>query len=139
MFQCRPVKPKRREWRNAILHGASTGRHDQRLPPLILGAELLELCPHCRKSALEEADDLVSNLGRRKSCSVYESTPTIDFVLRANDYLIGIVIHGDEALGLRVSAHRVENGLVFLSAPAHREFLTIRAAAISSLVPVRKH
>jgi hypothetical protein len=29
---------------------------------LIFDAKLLELYPHCRKSALEDADDLVANL-----------------------------------------------------------------------------
>jgi hypothetical protein len=66
---------------------------------LILDAELLELCSHNLKSALEDADDLVANLGRREGGSVYESTPTIDFILGADDHLIGIAIHGDEALG----------------------------------------
>jgi hypothetical protein len=82
---------------------------------LTFDAELLELCSHCFNSALEDADDLVSNLSRRKGCSVYESTPTIDFVLRANDYLIGIAIHGDEALGLRDLLHQVIGGHRFFS------------------------
>jgi hypothetical protein len=33
---------------------------------LLFGSELLELRPHCRKPALEEADDPVANLGRRE-------------------------------------------------------------------------
>jgi len=59
---------------------------------LIFDAELLELCSHCLNSALEDADDLVSNLGRREGGSVYEATPTIDFILGADDHLMGIAI-----------------------------------------------
>jgi hypothetical protein len=59
---------------------------------LILGAKLLELCPHCRKSPLEDADDLVANLVRRESGSVYEPTPAIDFILSPDNHLIGIAI-----------------------------------------------
>jgi hypothetical protein len=72
--------------------------------------ELLELCSHCRKSALEDADDLVANLGRREGGSVYQSTPTIDLILGADDHLIGIVIHGDEALRLLDLSHQIVGG-----------------------------
>src|ERR1700730_12283290 len=68
--------------------------------PLRLDAELLELCSHRHKPALEDADDMVANLGRREGYSVYESTPTIDFILGTDDQLIGIAIYSDEALGL---------------------------------------
>jgi len=67
---------------------------------LLFNAELLNLCPHCRKSALENANDLVANLGRRESGSVYDTTPSIDLIFGADDHLIGIAIHGDEALRL---------------------------------------
>jgi hypothetical protein len=77
---------------------------------LIFDAELLELCSHNLKSALEDADDLVSNLGRREGGSVYESTPTIDLILGADDHLIGIVIHGDEALRLLDLSHQIIGG-----------------------------
>src|SRR5262249_26510279 len=68
--------------------------------PLIFGAEFLEFCSHRCKPALKDTDDLFANLGSRKSGPVYEPTPAIDFILGANDYLIGITIHIDEALGL---------------------------------------
>jgi hypothetical protein len=63
--------------------------------PLVFDAEFLELCPHGRKPTLEDIDDLVANLGRREGGSVYKPTPTIDFILGADDHLIGIAIHGD--------------------------------------------
>jgi hypothetical protein len=69
---------------------------------LVFGAEFLELCPHRRQPALQDPADLVANLGRREDGSVYQPTPTIDFILCADDHLIGIAIHGDEALGLLV-------------------------------------
>jgi hypothetical protein len=90
--------------------------------PLIFDAELLELCSHCRKSALEDTDDLVANLGRREGGSVYESTPTIDFILGADDHLIGIAIHGDEALGLLDLLHQIidRHGLVSIGGLSDR-------------------
>jgi hypothetical protein len=78
--------------------------------PLVFDAEFLELCPHRRKPTLEDIDDLAANLGRREGGSVYEPTPTIDFVLGADDHLIGIAIHGDEALGLLDLLHQIRNG-----------------------------
>jgi hypothetical protein len=72
--------------------------------------KLLELCPHRRKPALENIDNLIANLGRREGGSVYEPTPTIDFILRADDHLIGIAIHGDEALGLFDLLHQIIDG-----------------------------
>src|SRR6266446_5533229 len=78
--------------------------------PLIFDAEFLELCSHSRKSALEDADDPVANLGRREGGAFYESTPTIDFILGADDHLIGITIHGDEALGLLDLLHQIIDG-----------------------------
>jgi hypothetical protein len=76
------------------------GSHQSSASPLLFGAELLELRPHRRKPALEDADDTVANLGRRERGSVYESTPTIDLIFGTDDYLIGIAIHSDEPLGL---------------------------------------
>ena len=77
-----------------------SGRHGQSTAsPLLFDAKLLELCPHCRKPALEDGDDPVANLGRCEGDSVYESTPTIDFILGTDDHFIGIAIHSDEALG----------------------------------------
>jgi hypothetical protein len=61
---------------------------------LVFGTKLLELFPHRRKPTLEDADDLGANLGCRKTGSVYKSTPAINFILRADDHLIGIAIHG---------------------------------------------
>jgi hypothetical protein len=77
---------------------------------LIFDAELLELCSHCLNSALEDADDLVSNLDRRKGGSVYQATPTIDFILGADDHLIGMAIHIDEALRLLDLSHQIIDG-----------------------------
>jgi hypothetical protein len=57
---------------------------------LIFGTKLLELCPHRRKPTLEDADDLGANLGCRKTGPVYKSTPAINFILRADDHLIGM-------------------------------------------------
>src|SRR5467141_1596016 len=71
-----------------------SGRHGRSSAfPLVVGAEFLELCPHRRQPALEDTDDLVANLGRRESGSVYKPTPTVDFVLSAADHLFGIAIH----------------------------------------------
>src|SRR5271169_1896364 len=86
------------------------GRWRACLTSSLFAAKLLELCSHCRKSALEDADDLVANLGRRESGPVYESTPTIDLILGADDHLIGIAIHGDEALGLLDLLHQIIDG-----------------------------
>src|SRR5437660_632088 len=47
--------------------------------PVIFAAAFFELCPQCRKPVLEDIDDRVADLGRRKGGSVYETTPTIDF------------------------------------------------------------
>jgi hypothetical protein len=82
---------------------------------LLFDAELLELCPHCRKSALEDADDPIANLGGRESGSVYEPTPTIDLILGTDDHLVGIAIHSDEALGLLDLLHEVIDGHGFVS------------------------
>jgi hypothetical protein len=64
-----------------------------------LGAEFLKLYPHRCKPALKHIDDVVANLGRCEGGSVYQPTPTIDFVLSADDHFIGIAIHVDEAFG----------------------------------------
>jgi hypothetical protein len=68
---------------------AGMGSHQSSASPLLFGAELLELRPHRRKPALEDADDPVANLGRRERGSVYESTPTIDLIFGTDDHLIG--------------------------------------------------
>jgi hypothetical protein len=78
--------------------------------PLVFGAGIPELCPHRRKPALEDSDDLVADLGRREGGSVYKPTPTIDFILGTDDHLIGIAIHGDEALGLLDLFHQISDG-----------------------------
>jgi hypothetical protein len=54
--------------------------------------------------------DLVADLGRREGGSVYKPTPTIDFILGTDDHLIGIAIHGDEALGLLDLLHQISDG-----------------------------
>jgi hypothetical protein len=78
--------------------------------PLVFRAEFLELCPHRRQPALQDPDDLLANLGRRKGGSVYQPTPTTYFILCADDHLIGIAIHGDEALGLLDLLHQIRDG-----------------------------
>ena len=81
--------------RNPLGHPRS-GRHRRSSPsPLLFDAELLELCPHCRKPALEDADDPIANLIGRESGSVYEPTPTIDLILGTDDHLVGIAIHSE--------------------------------------------
>jgi hypothetical protein len=89
---------------------------------LVFVTELLELCPHRRKPALEDTDDLVTNLGGRQGGSVYEPAPTIDFLLPADDHLIGIAIHSDEALGLLDLLHQIIDGrgLVFIDGLSDR-------------------
>jgi len=58
--------------------------------PAVFGAEFFELCPHRHKPALEDTYDLTADLGRREGGSVYQPTPTIDLILRADDDFIGI-------------------------------------------------
>jgi hypothetical protein len=70
----------------------------------------LERCPYRRKSALENIDNLIANLGRREGGSVYEPTPAIDLIFGADDHLIGIAIHVDEALGLFDQLHQIIDG-----------------------------
>jgi len=60
---------------------------------------VFELCPHCHKPTLEDIDDLVANLGRREGGSVYNTTPTVELILGADDHFIGITIRGDKAFG----------------------------------------
>jgi hypothetical protein len=40
----------------------------------------------------------------------YEAGPTIDFILGADDHLIGIAIHGDEASRLLDLLHQIIDG-----------------------------
>ena len=47
--------------------------------------------------------------------SIHESTPTVDFILGADDHLIGIAIHSDAALGLLDLQHKIIDGLGVLS------------------------
>jgi hypothetical protein len=42
--------------------------------------------------------------------SVYKPTPTIDLILGADDDLIGIAIHGDQALGFFFLLHQIIDG-----------------------------
>ena len=63
------------------------------------GAEFLELCSQRRKSALEDIDYKIADLGRPEGGSVDKSTPTIDWILGADNHLVGIAIYSDEALG----------------------------------------
>ena len=48
--------------------------------PVIFATAFFELCTHCCKPMLEDIDDRFADLGRRKGGSVYEPTPTIDFI-----------------------------------------------------------
>jgi hypothetical protein len=66
-----------------------------------IAASKMVQSPPCSRSA---------NLGRREGGSVYEATPTIDFILGADDHLIGIAIHGDKALGLLDLLHQIIDG-----------------------------
>jgi hypothetical protein len=52
------------------------------------------------------------NIGRRDGSSIHESTPTVDFILDTDDYLIGIAILSDEALGLLDLAHNIRSSTV---------------------------
>jgi hypothetical protein len=102
------------------------GSHQSSASPLLFGAELLELRPHRRKPALEDADDTVANLGRRERGSVYESTPTIDLIFGADDHLIGIAIHSDEPLGLLDLLRQVIDGHGFVSTGGPADESTFR-------------
>jgi hypothetical protein len=82
-------------------HGQSSGC------PSGFRAEFLKLCPHRPKPALEDIDDLVADFGRREADSVYKSTPNVDCIFGPDDHLIGIAIHGDEALGLLDLLHQI--------------------------------
>ena len=68
-----------------------------------------------RQPAFEDTDDLAANIGRRDGSSIHKSTPTADFILGADDHLIGIAIHSDEALGLLDLPHKIIDGLGALS------------------------
>jgi hypothetical protein len=70
-------------------------------------AHLPEVCPYSHKSALEDADDLVANLGLGESDSVYEPAPGIDFILGADDHFIGTAIDGDQALRFLNLVHHI--------------------------------
>jgi hypothetical protein len=52
---------------------------------VVFGAEFFELCPHRRKPALEDTNDLTADLGRREGGSVYKPTPAIDLILRPDE------------------------------------------------------
>ena len=78
-------------------------------------SKLAELRSHRCQPAFEDADDLAANIGRRDGSSTHEPTPTVDFILGADDHLIGIAIHSDEALGLLDLPHKIIDGLGALS------------------------
>src|SRR5580704_10718697 len=75
--------------------------------PVIFAAAFFELCTHCCKPVLEDIDDGFADLGRRKGGSVYEPTPTIDFIFGADDHFIGVAIHPDKALGFLNPSHQI--------------------------------
>ena len=89
-----PTRARRRDGQGASVVGRF--RRYLAVDGFLLGAgdcsdvrnpKLPELCPQCRKPALEDADDPVANLGRREGGSVYETTPAIDLILGADDHL----------------------------------------------------
>ena len=77
--------------------------------------ELPELRSHRRQPAFEDTDDLAANIGRRDGSSIHEPTPTVDFILGADDHLIDIALYSDEALGLLDLPHKIIDGLGALS------------------------
>ena len=50
---------------------------------------------------------MVANLGRREGGSVYNTTPTVELILGADDHFIGITIHGDKAFGFLYLLHQI--------------------------------
>jgi hypothetical protein len=50
---------------------------------------------------------MIADLSRRKGDPVYKPSPAIDLIFGADDHLIGIAIHGDEALGLLDLLHQI--------------------------------
>jgi len=74
---------------------------------VIFAAAFFELCTHCCKPVLEDIDDRFADLGRRKGGSVYEPTPTIDFIFGADDHFIGVAIHPNKALGFLNPSHQI--------------------------------
>jgi hypothetical protein len=91
--------------------------------PLVFGGWIPELCPHRRNPALEDSDDVVADLGRREGGSVYQPSPTIDFILGTDDHLIGIAIHRDEALGLLDLLHQISDGHDLVSITRRPRFI----------------
>lgn len=93
----------------ALCRGTAHSHGRSSVCPVVSG-RVFELCPHCHKPTLEDIDDLVANLGRREGGSVYNTTPTIELILGADDHFIGIAIHGDEAFGFLYLLHQIFDG-----------------------------
>ena len=102
--------------------------------PVIFAAAFFELCTHCCKPVLEDIDDRFADLGRRKGGSVYEPTPTIDFIFGADDHFTGVAIHPDKALGFLNPLHQIVDahglGLHWRSQVSNLAPFTLKAAAL---------
>ena len=70
----------------------------------------MALCPQRGEPLLERGNDVIADLGRREGDPIYKPTPTIDLIFGADDHLIGIPIHGDEALRLLDLSHQIIGG-----------------------------
>jgi hypothetical protein len=79
--------------------GSASAWQESSAFPVVFGAEFFYRCPQRRKPVLEDIDDCVADLGRRKDGSVYKPTPAIDLIFGADNHFVGIAIHPNEALG----------------------------------------
>ena len=99
--------------------------------PSVFEAELLALCPQRGEPLLERGNDVIADLGRREGDPVYKPTPTIDLIFGADDHLIGIAIHSDEALRLLDLLHQISDGHALVSTGG----LGDRAQRCSNILP----
>ena len=76
-------------------------------------------------------NDLIADLSLREGNPVYKPTPTIDLIFGADDHLIGIAIHGDEALRLLDLLHQISDGHALVSIGG----LGDRAQRCSNILP----
>src|SRR6266446_7773028 len=97
----------------------------------VFEAELLALCPQRGEPLLERGNDVIADLGRREGDPVYKPTPTIDLIFGADDHLIGIAIHSDEALRLLDLLHQISDGHALVSTGG----LGDRAQRCSNILP----
>ncbi len=99
--------------------------------PSVFEAELLEFSPQRGEPLLKRGNDVIADLGRREGYPVYKPTPTIDLIFGADDHLIGIAIHGDEALRLLDLLHQISDGHALVSIGG----LGDRAQRCSNILP----